>query len=83
MLLVDDEQARCVTVGERMQQDRVDDREDCGAGANAQRKREHRDGGKGSVFAERPEGVADVLKHVGHCKAKSERRAAEAWKLSG
>ena len=78
MLLVDDEQARSVTVRERMQQDRVDDREECGVGANGQRKREHRDGGKGSVCAERPEGVADVLENVGHSKAKSERRAAEA-----
>ena len=58
-----------VRVGERFEQDRLHEAEDRGVRADAEREREHRDGGP----ARRPAQQADALANVlGHCLERGE-----------
>ena len=48
-------------VGKRLQQDGVDQAEDGGAGSDAERESENRDGSEAGIFAEHAESETDVL----------------------
>ncbi len=56
----DDDSPR-LRVIERLEQDRVHDREDGGASANPEREGENGDGGEAGRFQELAKGVADVV----------------------
>jgi hypothetical protein len=56
----EDEPVR-LRIGQRAQQHAVDDREDGGVGADAQRQRQHRDGGEAGAARELPRPVPQVL----------------------
>ena len=53
-----------IPVGQRCQQNRVDDAEDGRVGADAERKRRNRDRGEPRVPPQRAQPVADVLQHA-------------------
>jgi hypothetical protein len=50
--------------GQRTQRDAVEDREQSGVDADAEREGDHRGGGKTRAAAERPDGVADIVPEV-------------------
>ena len=55
-----------IRVGKRPQEDAVDDAEDRGVGADAERQRRHGDGGEAGVRGEAAQSVADVLQQCLH-----------------
>src|SRR5690349_11572895 len=69
MLLVDDDRVHDAVgacVGKRVQQDGVDEGEHCRGGADAEREREHGDGGEARVAEEGAKAVAQILPECVH-----------------
>ena len=61
---VEPNEAVCIRERERAEDDGIDDAEDGGVGADAERECQDRDDGKGRIFAESAEGVAEILGEV-------------------
>ena len=70
----DDQPAR-ILVRQGPQQDRVDDREDRGRGADSECQREHRQNREAGLAGEKPEAVAQVASERMHVHSTVERAA--------
>jgi hypothetical protein len=55
-----------IGVGQRLQQQRVDDAEDRAVGADADRQRRDDDQRQRPAAAQRPDGIAEILQHLAH-----------------
>ena len=78
-------QTSSVGLGERQrpQEQRVDDAEDGGAGADAEPGDQDGEDGEAGVAAQRAEGVAEVLEQVGEGHGLSLRRGRQRFRLEG
>jgi hypothetical protein len=65
-LVVDTDQLLRIGIGQRLQQDGIDDTEDGGIGADSQGEREQRHGGERGALDQPPKSVANILAEVVH-----------------
>jgi hypothetical protein len=80
ILLVDGDEPAGIWVGQRIEDDSVDDGEERGIGADAEGQGEDGDGGEAGGFEEHAQGVTQVLEKNGHCGPREEGRSAPAWR---
>ena len=88
--LAEPHQAVGIAVGQRLEENAVDDAEDGGVGADPERQRDHRDGREARVPGQHAQAVPNVLEQDPHvascCEVRPSPRwsqRAGAWRCSG